>query len=134
MHDIKTIRDNPDAFDAALARRGVASMSSSILEIDLARRASILAAETAQADQNKASKSVGAAKASGDTRLFREQSDLKHLPRAHLFERARVAGVLGSFVGKYVVISDKILARMLEAEENAEREAAIAAQKALEAE
>ena len=70
MHDIKTIRDNPDAFDAALARRGVASMSSSILEIDSARRASILAAETAQADQNKASKSVGVAKASGDEATF----------------------------------------------------------------
>ena len=70
MHDIKTIRDNPDAFDAALARRGVASMSSSILEIDSARRASILAAETAQADQNKASKSVGVAKASGDEAAF----------------------------------------------------------------
>jgi seryl-tRNA synthetase len=70
MHDIKTIRDNPTAFDAALARRGVSSMSSSILEIDAARRASILAAETAQADQNKASNSVGAAKASGDESEF----------------------------------------------------------------
>lgn len=70
MHDIKTIRDNPTAFDTALARRGVSSMSSSILEIDAARRASILAAETAQADQNKASKSVGAAKASGDEAEF----------------------------------------------------------------
>ena len=54
MHDIKTIRDNPDAFDAALARRGVSAMSSTILEIDSARRASILAAEISQADQYKA--------------------------------------------------------------------------------
>ena len=72
MHDIKTIRDNPDAFDAALARRGVSAMSSTILEIDSARRASILAAEIAQADQNKASKSVGIAKANGDEAEFKK--------------------------------------------------------------
>ena len=34
MHDIRAIRDNPDAFDAALARRGDAPMSSSVLELD----------------------------------------------------------------------------------------------------
>ena len=70
MHDIKAIRDNPAAFDAALARRGLSSMSSSILEIDSARRAAILASETAQAEQNQASKSVGAAKAQGDEAEF----------------------------------------------------------------
>ena len=70
MHDIKAIRDNPAAFDAALARRGLSSMSSSILEIDSARRAAILASETAQAEQNQASKSVGAAKAKGDETEF----------------------------------------------------------------
>lgn len=70
MHDIRVIRNNPAAFDAALARRGLSSMSSSILEIDSARRTAILAAETAQAEQNKASKSVGATKAKGDESEF----------------------------------------------------------------
>ena len=70
MHDIKVIRDNPAAFDAALARRGLSSMSSHILEIDRTRRAAILAAETAQAEQNKVSKSVGTAKAKGDEAEF----------------------------------------------------------------
>ncbi|MEM9580427.1 MAG: serine--tRNA ligase [Pseudomonadota bacterium] len=70
MHDIKAIRENPDAFDAALARRGEAAMSSSLLEIDAARRAKIQAAEEAQAEQNKASKAVGAAKASGNEAEF----------------------------------------------------------------
>lgn len=70
MHDIRMIRENPKAFDAALARRDVSSMSSEILALDEARRACILAAETAQADQNKASKQVGAAKASGDEDEF----------------------------------------------------------------
>ncbi|MGR3454989.1 serine--tRNA ligase [Pseudooceanicola sp.] len=70
MHDIRQIRDNPAAFDAALARRGVSAMSSEILALDEARRAKIHAAETAQADQNAASKQVGAAKAKGDEAEF----------------------------------------------------------------
>ncbi len=70
MHDIRAIRENPAAFDKALARRGVSPQSSAILEIDSARRACIQAAEEAQADQNKASKLVGAAKAKGDEAEF----------------------------------------------------------------
>ena len=66
MHDIRAIRENPAAFDAALARRGVSDASSGLLKIDGDRRAAILAAETAQAEQNKASKEVGAAKGRGD--------------------------------------------------------------------
>ncbi|MEP4981152.1 serine--tRNA ligase [Ascidiaceihabitans sp.] len=70
MHDIKAIRENPTAFDAALSRRGDAPLSASLLALDEARRGKISAAETAQADQNKASKQVGAAKASGDDAEF----------------------------------------------------------------
>ncbi len=70
MHDIRTIRDNPAAFDAALSRRNASPMSSQILALDDARRARIHAAETAQAEQNKASKDVGRAKASGDETEF----------------------------------------------------------------
>jgi len=71
MHDIRQIRENPAAFDAALTRRpGVAAASDAILAIDAARRAKILAAETAQAEQNKASKEVGAAKGRGDEAEF----------------------------------------------------------------
>lgn len=70
MHDIRAIRENPAAFDTALARRGLSGMSSEILAIDEARRAKILAAETAAAAQNAASKEVGAAKARGDDAEF----------------------------------------------------------------
>ena len=71
MHDIRAIRENPAAFDAALTRRsGVAPMSAEILALDEGRRAKILAAETAQAAQNAASKEVGAAKARGDEAEF----------------------------------------------------------------
>jgi seryl-tRNA synthetase len=70
MHDIRAIRENPAAFDAALARRGLAPLSSEILAIDAARRAKILAAETATAAQNAASRDVGAAKAAGNDEEF----------------------------------------------------------------
>jgi seryl-tRNA synthetase len=70
MHDIKHIRDFPDAFDAALARRGLTAQSGEILALDNARRAAILAAETAQAAANLAAKDVGAAKARGDNAEF----------------------------------------------------------------
>ena len=70
MHDIRAIRENPQAFDAALARRGDAPVSSSLLELDAERRARIQAAEEAQAEQNRASKEVGAAKAKGDEAEF----------------------------------------------------------------
>ncbi len=70
MHDIRAIRENPERFDALLARRGLSGMSSEILTLDEARRAKILAAETAQAAQNAASKEVGAAKARGDEAEF----------------------------------------------------------------
>ena len=56
MHDIKSIRDNPQAFDAGLKRRGLAPLSAALLAIDEKRRAAILASEQAQARRNAASK------------------------------------------------------------------------------
>ncbi|MCA0273638.1 MAG: serine--tRNA ligase [Proteobacteria bacterium] len=70
MHDIRAIRENPAAFDAALSRRGLAPMSSEILTLDNQRRANIHSSETAQAAQNAASKDAGAAKARGDENEF----------------------------------------------------------------
>ena len=66
MHDIRAIRENPTAFDAGLAKRGLGAMSTLILALDEARRTKILASEIAQAAQNAASKEVGAAKAAGN--------------------------------------------------------------------
>src|ERR1700743_1211982 len=66
MHDIKWIRDNPDAFDAALKRRGLSGLSASRLALDEKRRAAILAPEQAQPRRNAASKEIGDAKKSKD--------------------------------------------------------------------
>jgi seryl-tRNA synthetase len=81
MHDIKWIRDNPDAFDAALKRRGLEPMSRSLLAIDEKRRAAILASEQAQARRNSASKEIGDAKKAKDdaraAKLMAEVAELK---------------------------------------------------------
>jgi len=81
MHDIKSIRDNPQAFDAALKRRGLEPMSASLLDIDEKRRAAILASEQAQARRNSASKEIGDAKKAKDdaraAKLMAEVAELK---------------------------------------------------------
>src|SRR6266436_1732974 len=89
MHDIKWIRDNPDAFDAALARRGLEPLSSPLLAIDEKRRAAIMVSEQAQARRNSASKEIGdAKKAKDDARastLMAEVAELKTtLPQLEL--------------------------------------------------
>jgi seryl-tRNA synthetase len=66
MHDIRSIRDNPQAFDAALKRRGLDPMSASLLAIDEKRRAAIVSAEQALARRNAASKEIGEAKKNKD--------------------------------------------------------------------
>jgi seryl-tRNA synthetase len=62
MHDIKSIRDNPDAFDAALKRRGLAPVAKSLMDIDEQRRTAIGHLERALARRNAASKEIGDAK------------------------------------------------------------------------
>jgi seryl-tRNA synthetase len=66
MHDIKWIRDNPDAFDRGLARRGLPGEAKRLIEIDERRRAAIQKVEAALARRNAASREIGAAKKSNE--------------------------------------------------------------------
>lgn len=81
MHDIKAIRDNPQAFDAAFTRRGLAPIAGSLIKLDEARRAAVQAAEQAQARRNAASKEIGDAKKAKDNAraeaLMAEVTELK---------------------------------------------------------
>lgn len=93
MHDIRAIRDNPAEFDRRLTRRpGVSALSSQILALDEARRGCILAAETAQAAQNAASKEVGAAKARGDEAEFERLRSLVAEKKAEIARLTDEAG------------------------------------------
>ena len=66
MHDIRLIRDDPAAFDAALARRGVAAVSSQVLALDTRRRDVATRTQEAQNRRNEASKAIGQAMGKGD--------------------------------------------------------------------
>ena len=65
MHDLRTIRDNPDAFDAALASRSLSASSSEILGLDEARRAAQTRMQELQSKRNSVSKEVGKRKGQG---------------------------------------------------------------------
>ena len=60
MHDIKWIRENPEAFDRGLARRGLPGASARLIALDEQRRAAIQKTEAALARRNAASREIGA--------------------------------------------------------------------------
>ncbi len=66
MHDIKAIRETPQAFDAGLARRGLGIAAGALLTVDARRRVAIMNAEQAQAAIKQISEQVGAAMRTGD--------------------------------------------------------------------
>ena len=66
MFDIKWIRENPDAFDAGLARRGLPGAAEGLLELDKKRRAAETRAQEIQTERNALSKQIGIAKSKGE--------------------------------------------------------------------
>ena len=66
MHDIRAIRENPQAFDEGLQRRGVSPRAESLVALDEKRRAAILALQAAQERRNAVSKQIGVAMARKD--------------------------------------------------------------------
>jgi seryl-tRNA synthetase len=91
MHDIRFIRENPEAFDAGLAKRGLPPRSAELLALDERRRALITEAQAVQARRNEASKAIGAAKARRDdpTDLMAEVAALKErMPAIDAEEKA----------------------------------------------
>jgi len=67
MHDIRLIRDNPAAFDAGLARRGLEPLSAAILDEDARWRSVSTSLQEGLARRNEASKAIGAAMGKGDS-------------------------------------------------------------------
>lgn len=70
MHDIRFIRDNPEAFDAGLKARFLAPQSADILALDARRREAITRQQEAEQGRNALSKQIGQAKAKGDEAEF----------------------------------------------------------------
>lgn len=67
MHDIRLIRENPQGFDTALARRGVAPQSAAILALDQQLRAKKTKVESLNAANTATSKVIGGLIAQGKT-------------------------------------------------------------------
>ena len=98
MHDIRLIRDNPQAFDAGLARRGLEPLSAAILAADASVRALQTDIQASLARRNEASKLIGQAMASGDRdraeALKAEVAELKtSLPAKEDAEREQLAAL-----------------------------------------
>ena len=95
MHDIRLIRDDPAAFDAGLARRGLEPQAAALLALDERRRALITEVQAGQARRNEASKAIGAAKARHDEEaaaaLMAEVAALKERMPAREAEEAALA-------------------------------------------
>ncbi|MFD2174970.1 serine--tRNA ligase [Rhodobacter lacus] len=120
MHDIRAIRENPAQFDADLARRGLAPLSSEVLALDERRRGAILAAETAQAAQNAAAKEVGAAKAKGDEAEFERLRALVAEKKSEVAAlQAEAATLDGELRDKLLTIPNSPLAEVPEGEDEA---------------
>lgn len=98
MHDIRLIRENPQAFDAGLARRGLGPLSAEIIAMDASLRALQTAMQAALARRNEASKLIGQAMAQGDKdkaeALKAEVAGLKTaLPAQEEAEREQLAAL-----------------------------------------
>lgn len=98
MHDIRLIRENPAAFDAGLARRGLEPLSAQILAADASLRALQTEIQASLARRNEASKLIGQAMAQGDKdkaeALKAEVTDLKTtLPAKEEVEREQLAAL-----------------------------------------
>lgn len=96
MLDIKWIRDNPEALDAALAKRGAEPLSASLIALDQKRRAVAQSMQDMQSRRNSASKEIGAAMAQKNMELAEklkaEVASLKDtLPAAEEEERQLTA-------------------------------------------
>ncbi|PWC32418.1 serine--tRNA ligase [Azospirillum sp. TSO35-2] len=91
MHDLRAIRENPEAFDRGIGRRGLAPMSSSLLDLDSRRRAAQTQMQEMLARRNEAAKEIGLAKREGrDAQpILDEMATLKdRLPQVEEEERA----------------------------------------------
>lgn len=98
MHDIKFIRENPEAFDEGLKRRNLAPLSADILARDVAVRQVQTRVQESLAKRNESSKLIGQAKAQKDeahaARLMAEVATLKAaLPSLETQEAEASAGL-----------------------------------------
>src|SRR5688500_7690662 len=105
MHDLRAIRDNPQAFDEGLARRGLEPVAGIILKLDDERRANETIHQTQLAERNAAAKEGGAAKGAGRDARYKQL-------RAKAQLRADIGEAAAEVSGKGAVEIREILATL----------------------
>ena len=103
MHDIKAIRENPAAFDAAMARRNILPLSTELTALDEERRQAVAQLQVLQAGRNALAKRIGEAKrAKQDTAALEDEGAFlrgqmealeAEVPRLELLLRESLAAV-----------------------------------------
>jgi len=113
MHDIRLVRDDPAAFDAGLARRGVEPVSATLVALDEQRRAVATRMQEAQNRRNEASKAIGKAMAQGDSAtadaLKAEVAELKDTLPALEAEEREIAAKLHDELARLPNIPDAVV-------------------------
>lgn len=85
MHDIRALRADPAAFDADLARRGIAPVAQKLVSWDEERRLALTALQEKQARRKALAREIGALKRTGEDSSALEaeaitlRSDMEHL-------------------------------------------------------
>lgn len=103
MFDIKSICNNPEAFDAGLKRRGMAAAAEDIIALDRMRRATQTELQELQRRRNEASKAIGVAKARGED-VAHEMAEVRDLKEEYQeFERGErdLAETLDTLLAAY---------------------------------
>lgn len=120
MHDIKFIRENPAAFDAAMARRGLPAVAAEIAQLDEKRRALQTRAQQLQARRNEASREIGKVKSSGGDAgdLMAEMAAIKDQMPALGAEETELAEQINSHLVGLPNILDAIVPDGADEEDN----------------
>lgn len=125
MFDIKLIRDDPQAFDAALAKRGAEPQAETLIALDAKRRDVIARTQEAQTRRNAASKEVGAAKAKGDeeraSALIKEVAELKEALQKGEEEEKRISAELDDMLSRIPNLPHEDVPVGKDEEDNVER-------------
>ena len=111
MHDIRFIREHPDDFDAALARRGLDPLATMILDIDSRRRALQGEVQDLQSRRNQASKEIGMRKGRGEgaDELIAEVNDIKtRMPALEAQESGLAADLEAHLLGLPNILDDDV--------------------------
>lgn len=104
MLDIRWIRENPEALDAALASRGADPAAAELVRLDEERRGHVARLQDLQSRRNDASKEIGKAKASGDAAraeaVIAEVAEIKAAIQGGETEERRIDAVLGDILAR----------------------------------